>query len=634
MPKKKAHASPPHGGSRSARSESRKSSDRQEAPSKRGGWHSWFSVEAIRELVEAVVIAFALAFFVRTFEAEAFVIPTGSMAPTLMGRHKDLVCSKCGYHYQVTASAEVNPKTGRLLVDADGTQWVHVVAATCPNCRFPMDLTPGNPQGKTYRSFKGDRILVAKFPYHLANPDRWDVAVFAYPGEARTNYIKRLVGLPNETLSIHRGDLFVQPSGTGSPRIARKPPHKILAMMQPVYDNDHVAPEMVRQGWPLRWVAEPAQGPGAWQVSEDLKRFRTEGTSSGEAWLGYHHYVPTPEDWRTVLQGGRFDVRSGYPKPQLITDFACYNTAVVQPTQQPNPSRFGLHWVGDLVLECTVEVQSQQGQFLMALVEGGRVFRCELDVATGRTTLFVDGSRPFQTAAETRVRGPGKYDLRFANVDDQLVLWVNGSVVDFDPKPEYDPIVEPAGGRAVLEPGRLDGTGESLAVGDPEPTEADLQPARIGSRALAATVSHVRLFRDVYYIATRSTFKQSDYELPPELSGSHALASPTAQSLAAMFSDPDQWSFFRYRRQVWFTLQADEFFMLGDNSAESKDSRLWESDDDTPYFVRRDLLKGKALWIYWPHSWDRIPGSDKIPWFPNGIWFPLFPNFCRMGFVR
>ena len=66
------------------------------------------SAAAIRETVESIVIAFVLAFLFRTFEAEAFVIPTGSMAPTLMGRHKDLVCPRCGCAYRVGSSEEVD----------------------------------------------------------------------------------------------------------------------------------------------------------------------------------------------------------------------------------------------------------------------------------------------------------------------------------------------------------------------------------------------------------------------------------------------------------------------------------------------------------------------------------------------
>jgi signal peptidase I len=73
--------------------------------------------------------------------------------------------------------------------------------------------------------------------------------------------------------------------------------------------------------------------------------------------------------------------------------------------------------------------------------------------------------------------------------------------------------------------------------------------------------------------------------------------------------------------------------VLGDNSAESMDSRLWEQKVPQ-YYVDRDLLIGKALVIYWPHSWDMIPGTEGLPMLPNGIWFPCFPNFARMGAVR
>ena len=75
------------------------------------------------------------------------------------------------------------------------------------------------------------------------------------------------------------------------------------------------------------------------------------------------------------------------------------------------------------------------------------------------------------------------------------------------------------------------------------------------------------------------------------------------------------------RKDALYSLKADQFFVLGDNSAWSKDGRLWGPDN---YWVPRELLIGKALFIYWPHSWNKIP-YVKIP-------FPMFPNFGRMGF--
>ena len=63
--------------------------------------------EGHRDTVEAIVVAFILALVVRGFEAQAFVIPTGSMAPTLMGRHKEIACPQCGFVYAVNASEEV-----------------------------------------------------------------------------------------------------------------------------------------------------------------------------------------------------------------------------------------------------------------------------------------------------------------------------------------------------------------------------------------------------------------------------------------------------------------------------------------------------------------------------------------------
>ncbi len=69
--------------------------------------------EGHRDTVEAIVVAFILALVVRGFEAQAFVIPTGSMAPTLMGRHKEIACPQCGFVYAVNASEEVESPHGQ-----------------------------------------------------------------------------------------------------------------------------------------------------------------------------------------------------------------------------------------------------------------------------------------------------------------------------------------------------------------------------------------------------------------------------------------------------------------------------------------------------------------------------------------
>ena len=79
---------------------------------------------------------------------------------------------------------------------------------------------------------------------------------------------------------------------------------------------------------------------------------------------------------------------------------------------------------------------------------------------------------------------------------------------------------------------------------------------------------------------------------------------------------------FDQRGEAVFELADDQFFMLGDNSPLSPDARLWSAE---PY-VDRKLLVGKALYIFWPHSFDKLPGTP-VP-------FPFFPNFARMKFIR
>src|SRR6266404_9473287 len=55
----------------------------------------------VKETLESILVAFILAFIFRAFVVEAFVIPTGSMAPTLLGAHMRFRCPDCGYEFDV-----------------------------------------------------------------------------------------------------------------------------------------------------------------------------------------------------------------------------------------------------------------------------------------------------------------------------------------------------------------------------------------------------------------------------------------------------------------------------------------------------------------------------------------------------
>src|SRR5258705_43367 len=55
--------------------------------------------KGVKETVESILIAFILAFVFRAFVVEAFVIPTGSMAPTLLGAQMRFTCKECGYTF-------------------------------------------------------------------------------------------------------------------------------------------------------------------------------------------------------------------------------------------------------------------------------------------------------------------------------------------------------------------------------------------------------------------------------------------------------------------------------------------------------------------------------------------------------
>ena len=61
--------------------------------------------------------------------------------------------------------------------------------------------------------YDGNYLLVDEVTYRLRNPERGEVAVFKYPGNHRSFYIKRVIGLPGETVEIRSGKVRVKKEG-------------------------------------------------------------------------------------------------------------------------------------------------------------------------------------------------------------------------------------------------------------------------------------------------------------------------------------------------------------------------------------------------------------------------------------
>jgi Signal peptidase, peptidase S26 len=94
--------------------------------------------DSVREVVETIVFVVVLVLLLKTFLAEAFVIPTGSMATTLLGYHREVRCEKCEYKFLVNASKQFDPQEPHPQ---------HVINCTCPNCEFTNRIAGPMPGG-------------------------------------------------------------------------------------------------------------------------------------------------------------------------------------------------------------------------------------------------------------------------------------------------------------------------------------------------------------------------------------------------------------------------------------------------------------------------------------------------------
>jgi signal peptidase I len=547
--------------------------------------------DGARETIESIVVALILAFVFRAFIIEAFVIPTGSMAPTLYGAHGTVVCSDCGWEFAYGLQDQSNPRSMEPVTPKS--------RAICPNCNHPNGELAINDLARNAES--GDRILVLKWPYDLGvdllAPERWDVAVFKNPSDGAENYIKRLVGLPDEVLMIVDGDVYTVPTERLSKaaledlnrvrhekylyQTNQKPPgfiavspsvleeldrkltitrktavaQRILWMI--VYDHDFI-PRVLDGGQP-RWRT-PRGSASGWDASGRVVR--------------YNRLEPGAE----YIELDRKPIVAGY----------AYNLSSTQTSDRDLPA------VGDYRVRMVLTPEAAQGALHVRLHKGGRSFWATLQM-NGRVALSESAEVPHATTPIMIERRLGEFaagrsvEVSFENLDYRLALLIDGEEVLASSDDPASPAFYAPDVRA-------------LRTSPPKHG-----PPRIYAEATQLALSHLVVERDIYY------YNSPPPPFWPTMGGWGTVGNP-------------------------ILLREHEYFMLGDNSPSSQDSRHWGDVRRNRYLtdrgeayqlgtVPRDQLIGKAFFVYWPSAY-------RLKWLPLPKAWGVVPDVGRMRWIR
>ena len=568
--------------------------------------------ETIKETFESIVIAFILAFIFRAYVVEAFIIPTGSMAPTLLGRHFDVGCHQCGYRFTLDHGGnELDPLT----------RTIPRLEAPCPMCKYPQPLEPAEPP----RS--GDRLLVQKYLYHFSEPRRWDIVVFRNPQThnddgtpgPKTNYIKRLVGLPNEALYLIDGNVYVKPLDAPEEawRIARKTDAKEnrhwekiqRSVWVPVYHSRYVPRDAGRIDAP-GLDGQPPLREEPW-----LCPWRPAGESAGDwdlggpeaGWRRAYTFAPSRESHHEAYEPWsvgelRFDWKHYHDHGTVYP----YNSLV---GSRDSPGVFRRQPIEDVRLAATLAAHGTMERVELetsARLAWGPETLVARFWANGKLSLVrVSGDRETvltQANLGRRLDGGQRHALELWFVDQEALVFVDGA-----PRLRH----------------RFEVPMQKIAQRPPPAPRPGVAIRVVGG---AATLSDVELDRDLAYT--------------PSLSMS---ASSTAKR-AATYRAADG----KLVRIDPVRIQTGRYFVLGDNSPISNDSRFWRDVEpwvernmfarelsntaswpgpyDPPLHaqvVPRGLLVGRAFFIYFPAPYAVRPGGRQA-----------LPNFGDMRFVH
>lgn len=568
-----------------------------------------------KETIISIVIAFALAFVFRGFVVEAYVIPTGSMAPTLMGQHMRFT-GETGYQWPMGPAEYYNnnPQTPAPLQGSRENPLVVRDPMTGPARESMYERTRGggaSPRGMFDRNVAqvpirgGDRIFVMKYLYSIYDPSRYDVVVFKNPRSPTENYIKRLIGVPNDQIAIVDGDIFTRPAPAGYPvgpdlpagqpspwsqdgwKIARKSGRVEDTLWQLVHDSSYTPLEVVRdrRRWNAPWL------PNAIRVNS--KDWDLLGESHPRGVYAYSGTAPTSLVWDAAT----------WP----ISDSYAYNDqSRARAGSRPRPN--GEYPVADLAVRMTVKPGKADATLSATVTSLGHEFKGEVVGAKARVLmreLKTEGDTTMTPDEGWKVLNEGTLAtalsteeftrFEFRHVDQSLELLVEGERVAYG---EYD-----------WSPAERLKFATGLTV-DQVMHDGDLNVLSIGSKYAGVglriemdsgptQLANVAVLRDVFY-------------------------RPDTHPMGNRAGLPGSGTHPRYT----LTLGPDQFFVCGDNSPDSLDGRLWGDPDPwtaaidpSPSVVTRRLMIGKAFFVYFP-----APGRTPALNLP-------MPDFGRLRWI-
>ncbi|MCA9029826.1 MAG: signal peptidase I [Planctomycetaceae bacterium] len=535
----------------------------------------------LRQLVESgVLLALAVVLF-RSFAAEGYLISTGSMAPCLLGYHKQVVCPSCQYHF---AHGDTTGITGGQDYayagqnDSGFVGWADEPlrqVTTCPNCgRQDIDLShvPQN---------EGDQLLVHKHAFDFRDPRRWEVIVFRSSDNPQQAYCKRVVGLPGEELSVVDGDIYV------AGELQRKSYEVQKSIRIPVWDNDF---QPGLEDAPPRWMR--TEENSGWQPAGSGFRFEPASKNAGELryyhWLrgGGTHWTSVPlANWpgdmldaervqrdllyregegRLYFQGvmADDDIRRLVAESSDSSWRAAIEEFAAESHFGPIHDEYGYNEDGsrqgnlvhDLMLEIQLIPVDHQGRFEIQLDDGADGFQFVLDFDENTFELLANGDPvPVRSGPLPPTIREKSFRVEMSTFDRQLLVAVGGELV-FEPL-TYTKSKQPR--QPLRSPVALRASGGSFGV------------------------DHLELYRDVYYT------EKGDGEHGPGA-----------------------------------TLSPDEFYVLGDNSPISADSRVWKQPA-----VNRSQLIGKPLVVHLPSKQGEVSFGGRTSYL-------RIPDFHRVRYIR